>query len=60
MMATEEKDTEENPIEENNNENYFEGDRFEIFGEIYLSNTQNRLRELDTPGDVDCKRWPWE
>jgi len=38
----------------------FEEEKYDIFGNVYLANTQNRLRQLDNPDDVDCKRWPWE
>ena len=31
-----------------------------ILADMYVSNVGNRLREMDTPSDVDCKRWPWE
>ena len=31
-----------------------------ILTKLYISNVSNRLREIDTPSDVDCKRWPWE
>ena len=34
--------------------------RNKILAKIYVSNVSNRLREIDTPSDVDCKRWPWE
>ena len=27
---------------------------------MYVSNVGNRLREMDTPSDIDCQRWPWE
>ncbi|ORX86111.1 hypothetical protein BCR32DRAFT_290228 [Anaeromyces robustus] len=47
-------------FEENSDQNIFEESRLEIFGNVYLANTQNRLRQLDNPEEVDCKRWPWE
>ena len=31
-----------------------------ILYKMYVSNVGNRLREMDTPSDVDCQRWPWE
>ena len=31
-----------------------------IFNKIYLANVGNRLRELENPSNVDCKRWIWE
>ena len=31
-----------------------------IFGKVYLANIRNRLRELEHPSIVDCKRWVWE
>ena len=34
--------------------------RNKILAKIYVSNVSNRLREIDTPSEVDCKRWPWE
>jgi len=46
--------------EEDSDQNIFEESRLEIFGNVYLANTQNRLRQLDNPEEVDCKRWPWE
>lgn len=41
-------------------ENPFEEERSKIFGKVYLANVRNRLRELEYPNDVDCKRWIWE
>ena len=41
-------------------ENPFEEERSMIFGKVYLANVRNRLRELEYPNDVDCKRWIWE
>ena len=32
----------------------------DIFNNIYLANVYNRLRELENPSDIDCKRWIWE
>jgi len=40
--------------------NPFENEKMNIFGKIYIANVQNRLRELETPRDIDCKRWVWE
>eukprot|EP00833_Pecoramyces_ruminatium_P014851 jgi/Orpsp1_1/1188883/evm.model.d7180000067945.1 len=37
--------------------NPFDSDRMTIFGKVYLANVENRLRELENPKDVDCKRW---
>ena len=31
-----------------------------IFNKIYLANVGNRLRELENPSNIDCKRWIWE
>ena len=31
-----------------------------ILYKMYVSNVGNRLREMDTPSDIDCQRWPWE
>ena len=31
-----------------------------IFHKMYLANVSNRLRELENPRDIDCKRWIWE
>ena len=42
------------------NVNPFEDEKNNIFGKIYLANVRNRLRELENPNDVDCKRWIWE
>ena len=42
------------------NKNLFDEERNKIFGKIYLANVRNRLRELENPNDVDCKRWIWE
>ena len=40
--------------------NLFDEERGNIFGKIYLANVKNRLRELEFPNDIDCKRWIWE
>jgi len=45
---------------EKSKNNPFEEGRRNIFGKIYLANVHNRLRELENPNDVDCKRWVWE
>ena len=44
----------------NLDENFFEEERIHIFGKMYLANVRNRLRELEFPNDIDCKRWIWE
>ena len=44
----------------NINKNPFDEERKKIFGKIYLANVRNRLRELENPTDIDCKRWIWE
>ncbi|KAG4086519.1 hypothetical protein H8356DRAFT_1087091 [Neocallimastix lanati (nom. inval.)] len=46
----------------NSNEisNLFDEEIVEIFGNLYIANVSNRLRELENPNDVDCKRWVWE
>jgi len=31
-----------------------------IFGKVYIANIRNRLRELEHPSVIDCKRWVWE
>ena len=31
-----------------------------IFYKMYVHNVSNRLREMETPTDIDCQRWPWE
>ncbi|OUM68466.1 hypothetical protein PIROE2DRAFT_3755 [Piromyces sp. E2] len=31
-----------------------------IFGNVYLANVRNRLRDLENPSPIDCKRWVWE
>ncbi|OUM69104.1 hypothetical protein PIROE2DRAFT_2989 [Piromyces sp. E2] len=43
-----------------NIKNPFEKEKMDIFDKIYLANVQNRLRELENPREVDCKRWVWE
>lgn len=32
----------------------------ELLNKMYISNVQNRLRQLNEPTDNDCKRWVWE
>lgn len=32
----------------------------DVMYEQYCNSIGARLRDLDNPGDVDCKRWPWE
>lgn len=32
----------------------------ELLNKMYISNVQNRLRQLNEPTDNDCKRWIWE
>ena len=34
--------------------------RNNIFYKMYVHNVSNRLREMETPSDIDCQRWPWE
>ena len=34
--------------------------RASILHKMYVSNVGNRLREMQTPSDIDCQRWPWE
>jgi len=34
--------------------------RASVLHKMYVSNVGNRLREMQTPSDVDCQRWPWE
>ena len=43
-----------------NIENIFDDERKTIFGKIYLANVKNRLRDLNNPSNIDCKRWIWE
>ena len=43
-----------------NEESPFDEERRNILGKVYLANVRNRLRELEYPNDVDCKRWIWE
>ncbi|ORX61263.1 hypothetical protein BCR36DRAFT_579284 [Piromyces finnis] len=50
----------ENNILENTQQNPFDDEKSNIFGHIYLANVRNRLRELENPNDIDCKRWIWE
>lgn len=35
-------------------------ERQKIMSKMYVSNVKNRLREMDTPYETDCKRWIWE
>jgi len=44
----------------NINYNIFDEERRNNFYELYISNVDKRLRELDQPKEVDCKRWVWE
>ena len=44
----------------NKNHDSFDEERKKIFNKIYLANVRNRLRELENPTDIDCKRWIWE
>jgi len=44
----------------NTNHNIFDEERRNNFYELYISNVDKRLRELDQPKDVECKRWVWE
>jgi len=46
--------------ETSDDQKIFDEELSNVFDNMYLANTQNRLRELDNPNDVDCKRWPWE
>ena len=32
----------------------------ELLNSMYISNVQNRLRQLNEPTENDCKRWVWE
>ena len=32
----------------------------ELLNKMYISNVQNRLRQLNEPTENDCKRWIWE
>ena len=34
--------------------------RDSVLDKMYVSNVGNRLREMETPSDIDCQRWPWE
>jgi len=40
--------------------NIFDEERRENFFELYVSNIDKRLREIENPSDIDCKRWVWE
>ena len=42
------------------NFNIFDKYMKHIFHKMYLANVSNRLRELENPRDIDCKRWVWE
>ena len=37
-----------------------EHSRDKVLYKMYVSNVGNRLREMETPSDIDCQRWPWE
>ena len=41
-------------------DNLFDAERRKILNKVYLANIRNRLRELENPTDIDCKRWIWE
>lgn len=32
----------------------------EVFDQMYITNVEKRLRELNAPSDIDKKRWVWE
>ena len=32
----------------------------EVFDQMYITNVEKRLRDLNTPTDIDKKRWVWE
>ena len=32
----------------------------DVMYEQYCNSVGRRLQELDNPGEIDCKRWPWE
>lgn len=40
--------------------NIFDDERKENFFELYISNIDKRLRDLEQPKPIDCKRWVWE
>ena len=37
-----------------------ENSRNSVLHKMYVSNVGNRLREMQTPSDIDCQRWTWE
>ena len=37
-----------------------ENSRNSVLHKMYVSNVGSRLREMQTPSDIDCQRWPWE
>jgi len=43
-----------------NTDNPFNKYKENIFGNVYLANVRNRLRDLENPSPIDCKRWIWE
>ncbi|KAG4104427.1 hypothetical protein H8356DRAFT_1369783 [Neocallimastix lanati (nom. inval.)] len=43
-----------------NNNNPFDEDRRDNFYKLFIANVGNRLRELESPSDIDCTRWIWE
>ena len=47
-------------MKKSTNSNAFDKYMKVIFHKIYLANVSNRLRELENPRDIDCRRWIWE
>ena len=56
-MKAEEKDIQENYL---NTLDCIDKSRDSVLHKMYVSNVGNRLREMETPSDIDCQRWPWE
>ena len=52
----------ENDVEEPslNTLDCIDNSRDSVLHKMYVSNVGNRLREMETPSDIDCQRWPWE
>ena len=52
----------ENNVEEPslNTLDCIDNSRDSVLHKMYVSNVGNRLREMETPSDIDCQRWPWE
>ena len=50
----------EEDLECSNSLKCIDNSRDSVLHKMYVSNVGNRLREMQTPSDIDCQRWPWE